>query len=96
MQGDVPAVYVINFGDRTEEEASKYTLAIQRVRELVKPRRDKVTRQVHEECYWKHWDKREELYAAVAKLNRVLVCPFVSKHLPFTFCQPVGFIPKKS
>jgi hypothetical protein len=78
-----PTRYVINFGNRTEAEAAEYPLAFDRVRLLVKPKRDALVRQIHEKSYWKHWDKRETLYAAVGKLERVIVCSFVSKHLPF-------------
>ncbi|MCB0340306.1 MAG: hypothetical protein KDD53_11910, partial [Bdellovibrionales bacterium] len=82
---DSPTSYVINFGERTEKEASEYPLAFARVREMVKPIRDRITRQIHEVCYWKHWDKRPSLYKELKGLHRVLVCPFVSKHLPFKF-----------
>jgi hypothetical protein len=67
---------------------------MRRVRELVKPQRDPLTRQIHEVCYWKHWDKREALYEAIQDLKRVLVCSFVSKHLPFTFL-PTGWVYSK-
>lgn len=89
-----PERYVIDFGDRTEQEAESFPLALDRVRELVKPNRDKLTRQIHEACYWKHWDKRADLYASIQTLRRVLVCGFVSKHLSFTFL-PVGWIYSK-
>jgi hypothetical protein len=94
MSSVSPPRYVINFGNRTEEQAAKYPLAMRRVRELVKPQRDPLTRQIHEKCYWKHWDKREALYEAIKPLKRVLVCSFVSKHLPFTFL-PTGWVYSK-
>jgi hypothetical protein len=80
-----PPRYVINFGDRSEKEAEAYPYAIERVRVTVKPQRDVLTRQIHETCYWKHWDKREKLYGALSMLKRAIVCSFVSKHLPFVF-----------
>lgn len=86
-----PQRYVINFGERTEKEAAAFPKALKRVRELVKPGRDKLTRQIHEKCYWKHWDKRAELYSALRGLDRVLVCPMVTKHLPFVFL-PCGWV----
>jgi hypothetical protein len=94
MSSISPPRYVINFGNMTEEEAEEYPLAMRRVRELVKPQRDPLTRQIHEVCYWKHWDKREALYEAIQDLKRVLVCSFVSKHLPFTFL-PTGWVYSK-
>lgn len=86
--------YVIDLNDFTEQEAEAYPLAISRVRELVKPQRDKLTRQIHEDCYWKHWDKRESLYTEINKIRRVLACSFVSKHLIFDFL-PRGWIYSK-
>jgi len=86
--------YVIDFGNMPESEAEAYPLAIARVRELVRPQRDVLTRQIHEACYWKHWDKRDGLYAAIKTLSRVLVCSFVSKHLPFAFL-PCGWVYSK-
>jgi hypothetical protein len=86
--------YVINFNNLTEEEAERYPLAMQRIRELVKPQRDKLTRQIHEECYWKHWDKRDSLYKQISKISRVLACSFVSSHMIFDFL-PTGWIYSK-
>lgn len=86
--------YVINFNNMTEDETELYPLAIQRVRELVKPQRDKLTRQIHEECYWKHWDKRDSLYEQISKIRRVLACSFVSSHMIFDFL-PTGWIYSK-
>lgn len=89
-----PPRYVINFEDRTESDSERYPLAMNRVRELVKPQRDVLTKQIHEACYWKHWDKRTALYISIKEMRRVLVCSFVSKHLPFTFL-PVGWVYSK-
>lgn len=80
--------FVIDFNRFDEREAEAYPIAMTRIRELVKPQRDKLTRQIHEDCYWKHWDKREALYEEVAKIDRVLCCSFVSKHLIFDFLPP--------
>ncbi len=86
--------FVINFGERSEDEAASYPLAYQRVKELVKPQRDRLTRQIHETCWWRHWDKRTELYAEAARFNEVLVVPLVTKHLSFAFL-PFGWIYSK-
>lgn len=59
---------------RTESELVRKAPAIARhLMETVKPVRDAVTSQIHESRYWAHWDKRESLFAAVAKLDRFLV-----------------------
>ncbi len=82
-----PSRYIINFRDMPEKEASRYTLPFQRVRELVKPVRDKLTRQVHETCFWKHWDRRDEMYAALRKLKRAIVMGRVSSQHALAFMQ---------
>jgi hypothetical protein len=56
--------------------------------ERVKPQRDEVVargKQIHEYDYWKFWDKRPELYEAIADCDRVLVAARVSKLLIFSF-----------
>jgi hypothetical protein len=86
--------YVIDFNDKTEDEAAAFGLPFKRIEELVKPQRIKLTRQIHEACWWKHWDKRESLYRALKSHKQVLVAPFVTKHLSFVFL-PTGWIYSK-
>jgi hypothetical protein len=78
------ARYVINFGELDETAASEYELPMKRVRELVKPARDKLTHQIHEDCYWKHWDKRPALYRALKSLKFALAGGRVTKHVTFS------------
>jgi len=86
-----PSRYAINFGDISEEEASRFTLPYERVKELVKPERDKLTRQIHEHCFWKHWDRRDQLFDAIGAKKRTLACAMVTKHLSFAFL-PTGWV----
>ena len=86
--------FVIDFGDLSMQDASSYAGPFRRVVELVKPQRDRLTRQIHEACFWKHWDKRQELYRELQSLNRAVVFPLVSKYLLFDFVDlstPVVF-----
>ncbi len=53
-----PGTFIISFGDRSEEEASKYKECWNIVLNEVKPTRDAIKTQIHEECFWKFWDKR--------------------------------------
>jgi len=76
--------YAINFGELDEAVASEYELPMKRVRELVKPARDKLTKQIHEVCYWKHWDKRPALYQTLKSLKFALVAGRVTKHVTFS------------
>lgn len=79
---------IINFFDWSEEEARKYPACFQIVETKVRPQRDefiKISNQVHEYSYWKYWDKRPYLTAAIKDLNSVLVSCTVSKHLSLAF-----------
>lgn len=87
-----PSRFIINFGDMPEEQAKTYVLPYKRVLELVKPARDKLTRQIHETCFWKHWDRRDELYASLRSLKRALVIGRVSSRHAVTFME-IGWLP---
>lgn len=78
-----PSRWVIAFGNKSEQEAKSYPLLYQHLIRTVKPLRDALTRQVHETCFWKHWDRREELYSELSKLRQAIVCPEVSKYCCF-------------
>ena len=82
-----PSRFVINFGDMGIESARKYETALQRLVISVKPQRDRLTRQIHEHCFWKHWDKRQELYGALSGLSRAVVFPMVSKHVVYSMAE---------
>jgi len=69
----------------SEQEARAYPVLFERLVLTVKPHRDSLTRQVHERCFWKHWDRREELYVQLGGLTMAIVCPEVSKHCCFEF-----------
>lgn len=79
--------YVISFFDGDLSFAQKWPDLISRVRELVKPERDKVKRKAHREYWWHFGDKRPALYKAIAPLKRCLVTARVTKHLCLSF-QP--------
>jgi hypothetical protein len=77
--------WAINFGTRDIEEASEFHAPFSIVTKSVKPSRDLLTKQVHEECYWLYWDKREGFFESVNGKSRLLVCPITTKHLSFRF-----------
>ena len=82
-----PSRFVINFGDMGLESARRYEAAFQRLVVSVKPQRDRLTRQIHEHCFWKHWDKRRALYDALRELPRAVVFPMVSKHVVYSMAE---------
>ena len=81
--------YVINFGERTEAECRRTwpdLFAI--LEEKVKPERItkdavKYPRMVNE--WWKFWNARSELQAAIAGMERVLAISSVTPHASFAF-----------
>ena len=77
--------WVIDFGNLEISEAKKIEGLFDYITEHVKPHRDSIKGRLDEKCYWKHWNRREKLYAEIAGLDRVLVCPEVSKHICFSF-----------
>ena len=81
--------YVINFGERAEDECrSRWPDLMAIVEARVKPERvtkdgKKYPRMVYE--WWKYWNARAELQKATADLDSVLACTLHSKDLSFSF-----------
>jgi Eco57I restriction-modification methylase/MmeI, target recognition domain len=65
--------FVICFGDRDQEEAMRYKECWNIVLDKVKPLRDSITKQIHEECFWKFWDKRERQFKDIEHQKEYLV-----------------------
>lgn len=79
--------YVINFGDMTLDEASRWPELVQIVREKVKPERDKNNREVRRKYWWRFAESTPALRAALTRVEHCLVTARVTKHLCFSF-QP--------
>ena len=67
-----PYRWVIYFRDWPEQKARRYAAAFRRLEELVKPYRDSLTGQIHQDCFWKFWDLRPRLMKEFAKKDYVL------------------------
>ena len=80
--------WVINFWIRERHDAEKFKTAWEIVVERVRPYRDSLTRQVHESCFWKFWDRREVFHDRIRQHGRVLVTSKLSKHFCLTFGDP--------
>ena len=87
--------WVINFWDMTEEECMDYPELWSILVEKVKPYRDKLTKQVHEPCFWKFWDRREDFFDRVRAKGTILVCSKLSKYLNLTFANPSNIYSEK-
>jgi methylase of polypeptide subunit release factors len=71
--------WVIDFNDRSEEEAATYVLPMERVRTTVKPERDRNARRPRRERWWQFAENTPALRQAAAELPEVLVIALVSK-----------------
>ena len=74
-----PSRWVVDFGARSEMEASVYSLPYQRVQELVFPERRKNNRKVYRDYWWQYGEKRPAMRKAIADLDEMLVVARVSK-----------------
>jgi len=78
-----PYRWVIYFRDWPEEQARQYGPAFRRVEELVKPYRDSLTGQIHQDCFWKFWDLRPALMREVVAHETLLASAIVTKYVTF-------------
>jgi len=89
-----PSRWVIQFDERTEEEARSYPDLWAIVEERVWPeRRDKDAKKYPRMVYewWKHWNNRRDLYQAIANLRQVLAISRVTEHHAVCFV-PTGVV----
>lgn len=70
--------WIINFGSRTLEEAEAYKIALELVRERVKPYRDSLKRKQYRDRWWQFAEIRPSLLARLAPLESVIVMAQVS------------------
>lgn len=75
--------YVINFFDMSLSNAEKYPLALEIIKNKVKPVRDKVKRKIYREKWWLHAEKAKNLYSSIQNLDKVIVTARTSKTLAF-------------
>lgn len=87
--------WVINFWTRERNEAEKFKTAWEIVAERVRPYRESLTRQVHESCFWKFWDRREVFHDRIRQHGRALVASKLSKHFCLTFGDPRSIYSEK-
>ncbi|MCB9882375.1 MAG: N-6 DNA methylase [Planctomycetes bacterium] len=87
--------YVINFGERSEEECrERWPDLMAVVEEKVKPDRMMNNREVRKKYWWRFGETTPALFAAIAGFERVLVCvggTAASKYLNFTVL-PAGLV----
>ena len=73
---------VINFGVRKLEECEElFPKALERIRQLVKPERDKQKRKANRERWWQYAEVRPGLTNILAQRTQVLAQPFTTKYV---------------
>lgn len=77
--------YIINFGNRTEQEARQWADLIEIVETKVRPERSTKSKDVAQFPWWQFWRARRELYEIISGLERVLVTARVSQTAAFSF-----------
>jgi len=92
ITGSAPGTWIIDFGERTEEQAAGYQELFERVRQCVRPRRLEATQAEARRVWWSHWRRRGELYSAIRGASRFLVTPRVSKHRFFVWWSAPAYI----
>ena len=83
--------YVIDFFDRSLDEASEWPDLLEIVRRKVKPERDRQKRDANRERWWQYAEKRPGLYKAIARMPRILVLSRVAQQMAFVFL-PSGMV----
>ncbi|MFE3495660.1 Eco57I restriction-modification methylase domain-containing protein [Streptomyces sp. NPDC059175] len=73
--------HVINFNNRPFEKAEEYPELLNRVRQLVKPKRDQSNRKQYRENWWRFAERAIELYEAIDNLEYVLAMSQVGNTL---------------
>lgn len=91
-----PSRWVIYFRDWSEEKAREYKPAFQRVENLVKPYRDALSGQIHQDCYWKFWDLRPQLMIELEKRSSILASAITSKFISFRFISAKYILNKQT
>ncbi len=79
-------MYIIDFGvDMHEEEAALYEMPFEYLREHVQAKRLENNREGYRVKWWIHGEPRTDFRTGIAKLNRYIITPRVSKHRLFAW-----------
>ena len=74
-----PSRYVIDFGNRTREQAAEYEEPFDRVANFVRPERLRQNDAAARDYWWRFLRRRNELYGAIAPFDRCIAITLVSK-----------------
>ena len=81
-------MYIIDFNQMTEAEASRYVEPFEYVRREIKPGREGLRRTNHAKYWWQYQEVRPGMRRALEEKGRYLITPRVSKHRIFSWATP--------
>ena len=87
-----PDRWLIDFAQRSLEEAETYSAPFDTAKRLVKPIRDQNRRDVRRIYWWRFGENAPKMRAALASLNRFFAVPRISKWAIFIQC-PAEWLP---
>lgn len=76
-------LWVLDFGMRDIEEARRFPVLLDYVRDHVKPERDANKRKAYREYWWRFGEPRRELREGIERLNAYWATPRTAKHRVF-------------
>ena len=83
-----PSRFVIDFHFNRLEDAADYPAALDRVRRLVKPHRDKAKRKAYREHWWRLEEPIVAMRLALEGRERYIACPAQAKRVYMVWCDP--------
>ena len=86
-----PLRWVIDFKDRSENEARRYRAPFERVEQSVKPERSRLNERGYRDRWWQFGRRGQNLYRAIEPLDRCIVITLVSKVVQPMFV-PTGMV----
>ena len=86
-----PDRLILNFLDRTEEEASSYRIPFEIVTDRVKPGRMAQKNDGAKRYWWRYYRYNQLCYSMVRKLQHCFVASLVTKHLNFS-AVPTNYV----
>jgi hypothetical protein len=82
-----PDRWIIDFAEKSLEEAETYPLPFAQVKELVRPERQTNRRETTRLNWWRYGEKRPAMRAAIEPLSSYFAVPEVSKWAVFIVCE---------
>ena len=81
--------WIIDFGDAmSEADAALYEAPFAYIAKHVRPMRQQNREKASREFWFRHWNPRPAMWAALHSLPRYILTPRVSRHRLFVWCHP--------